>query len=155
MMRTLLIHRPCRSVLFVALAAVVALVGVATLVVLGHAATAQTTWSCSGVHIKPGNDLDAIVNKDPADKATTFCVHAASTGTTYTINNIVQLRSGDRLLGQPGQVVTRGPASYGVPLVKIRNGASLGRLIALSGSNVQLRWLDIAGGEGEYNANGQ
>jgi len=150
MLRTLLIHRPCRSVLVVALAAVVALVGVATLVVLGHAATAQTAFSCSGVHIKPGNDLDAIVNRDPVDRATTFCVHAASTGTTYTINNIVQLHRGDRLLGQPGQVVTRGPASYGVPLVKIRSGVSLGRLVVLNGSNVGLEWLDIAGGKGEY-----
>jgi hypothetical protein len=145
------IHRPNRLVFSVALAAVVALAGVAALVVLlGHAATAQTAFSCSGVHINPGNDLDAIVNKDPADKATTFCVHAASTGTTYTINNMVQLRSGDKLLGQPGQVITRGPASYGIPLVKIRNGASLSRLVVLSGSNVQLRWLDIAGGAGKY-----
>ena len=145
------IHRPNRSALAVALATVAAM---AALTLLVRAATAQTTFPCTGVHIKPGNDLDAIVNNDPGDKATTFCVHASSSGTTYTINNTVQLRRGDRLVGQPGQVITRGPASYGVPPVKIRNGASLGKLVVLSGSNVQLKWLDIAGGVGKFTRDG-
>jgi hypothetical protein len=99
-------------------------------------------------------DLDAIVNRDPADRATTFCVHAPSSGATYYINNTIQLRSGDKLLGEPGNVITRGPASYGVPPVKIRNGGSLAKLIELSGSNVELRWLDIAGSVTKY-SNGQ
>jgi hypothetical protein len=148
------IHRPNRSAVSVALAAVVVLCGVAVLALLVHTAPAEAAFSCSGVQIKPGNDLDAIVNRDPADKATTFCVYAASSGTTYTINNTVNLRSGDKLIGQPGQVITRGPASYGVPPVKIRNGASLGKLIVLSGSNVQLKWLDISGGVGKYTQSG-
>src|SRR3712207_2109666 len=81
------------------LAAVVALAVIATVVVvLGHAPPAEANHTCSGVHIKPGNDLDAIINRDPSDRATTFCVHAASTGsTTYTVNNTVNLRSGDKL----------------------------------------------------------
>jgi hypothetical protein len=148
------IHRPNRSALAVALAAVAVLAALATLALLERAATAQTTFPCTGVHIKPGNDLDAIVNNDPGDKATTFCVHASSSGTTYTVNNIVRLNAGDKLIGQPGQVITRGPASYGVPPVKIRNGASLGRLVVLSGSNVQLRWLDIAGAVGKFTRDG-
>jgi hypothetical protein len=127
------------------LAAGIGLAVIAVILLLGHTPPAAAEHPCEGVHIYPGNDLDAIVNRDPGTKATTFCVHASSSGTTYMIDHTLQLRSGDKLLGQPGQEITRGPASYGVPLVKIRNGASLTRLIQLSGSNVELRWLDIAG----------
>jgi hypothetical protein len=147
-----LIHRPKRAAATI-LAGLIACV-VITVVMLGHTPPAGATHSCSGVHINPGNDLDAIVNRDPADRATTFCLHAPSSGATYYINNTVQLRSGDKLLGQPGQVITRGPASYGVPPVKIRNGGSLAKLIELSGSNVALRWLDVAGSVAKY-SNGQ
>jgi len=120
------------------------------MLVVGYTPPAEANHSCSGVHINPGNDLDAIVNSDPSTKATTFCVHAPSSGATYTINNSVILRSGDKLIGQPGQIITRGPASYGVPPVKIRNGASLGTLIYALGPNVRLKWLDVAGGVTEY-----
>ncbi len=74
-------------------------------------------------------------------------MHAPSSGATYTINHTLNLRSGDKLLGEPGQVVTRGPASYGVPPVNIRDGSSnLEKIVELAGSNVELRWLDISGG---------
>ena len=136
------------------LATVVALVVTAMVTLTGHHSSSAATFSCSGVHIYPGNDLDAIVNRDPTDKATTFCVHAGSSGTTYDVNNTVQLRAGDKLLGQPGQVITRGPASYGVPPVKIRNSGSLRVLIRPYGSNVQIRWLDIAGGLLKYKSSG-
>ncbi len=134
------------------LASIVAAVVAAALgaLLLGHTPPAGATHSCSGVHVYPGNDLDAIVNNDPGDRATTFCVHAPSSGATYTINNTLQLRSGDKLKGQPGRVITRGPASYGVPPVKIRNGASLEKLIQLEGSNTKLRWLDVAGAAVKY-----
>jgi hypothetical protein len=105
--------------------------------------------------LQPGDDLDAIVNNDPADRATTFCVHASTSGTTYKINRTVRLKAGDKLIGQPGQVVTRGPASYGVPPVKIRNGSSVDKLVELVGPNVQLRWLDIAGAEAKYHRTGR
>jgi hypothetical protein len=140
----LMIDRPWRAVAII-LAGVIACAIIAAAVILGHTPPAEATHSCSGVHINPGNDLDAIVNSDPVDRATTFCIHAPSTGATYTIDHTVELMSGDKLLGEPGQVITRGPASYGVPPVKIRNGASLPRLIQLSGSNVELRWLDVSG----------
>jgi hypothetical protein len=149
------IHRLERWTVAAALATVVGLAAIAAVVLMGPAPPAEATHSCSGVHIKPGNDLDAIVNRDPRDRATTFCVHASSSGSTYTVNNLVELWSGDKLIGQPGQVVTRGPASYGVPLVKIRNGASLSRLLELRGSNAQAKWLDIAGGKGKYDSRGE
>jgi hypothetical protein len=146
----LAIHRPERAIAPVLASAIVCAVIVAVMLVVGYTPPAEANHSCSGVHINPGNDLDAIVNSDPSTKATTFCVHAPSSGATYTINNSVILRSGDKLIGQPGQIITRGPASYGVPPVKIRNGASLGTLIYALGPNVRLKWLDVAGGVTEY-----
>jgi hypothetical protein len=140
------IHPPNRAFATV-LAAVIGLAVITAMLLLGDTQPAAATHPCEGVQIYPGNDLDAIVNRDPSDRATTFCVHAALSGTTYTVNNTVVLRSGDQLLGQPGQVITRGPASYGVPPVKIRAvNSSLEFIFKLQGSNVQLRWLDIAGG---------
>lgn len=145
-----LVYRPGRSTVSVAAAVIVALAGIVALTLLGRTVPAEAAQFCSGVQIKPGNDLDAIVNRDPRDRATTFCVHAASAGTIYRINNPVVLRGGDKLIGRPGPVVRRGPASFGVPPVKIRNGAALDRLVALNGSNIRLRWLDIAGAKGKF-----
>lgn len=142
-----------RRVIVAASATVVVFIAVVVAALAGHQASAAT-FSCSGVHINPGSDLDAIVNRDPSYRATTFCVHAPSSGATYYVDNTVQLRAGDKLLGEPGQVVTRGPASYGVPRVKIRNGGSLRVLVRPGGSNVQIRWLDIAGGVLKYRSNG-
>lgn len=132
-----------------------AVVAVLVLLLAGYAAGAAGAAEepCSGVQINPGDDLDAIVNSDPGNKATTFCVHASSSGTTYPINNTLLVKSGDKLIGDPGQVMTRGPASYGVPKVNISNGASLDKLIELRGPS-QLRWLSIGGAESKRNANG-
>lgn len=145
------IHRPNLAVAGIILASIFATV-VITVVLPGHSSSAAT-FSCSGVHIRPGNDLDAIVNRNPSDRATTFCVHASSSGTTYNINNTVVLKTGDRIIGRPGQVVRRGPATYGRPLVRIRNGGSLGTLIELHGPTA-LRWLDIAGAVSKRYKNG-
>jgi len=127
------------------LASIIVALMVGAAVLVWHTPPAEA-HSCSGVQINPGQDLDAIVNNDPSTRATTFCVHASSSGATYTINRTLQLRSGDKILGEPGQVITRGPASYGVPPVKIRDGSSgLEKIVELSGLNVELRWLDVAG----------
>jgi hypothetical protein len=144
------IDRPRRTIAAISAGAIACALIAAVAVALWDAPPAGATHACSGVQIQPGEDLDAIVNGDPAEEATTFCVHASSSGTTYAIDHPLLLGSGDKLLGHPGRVVTRGPASYGVPLVKIRNGASLTRLIDLSGSNVALGWLDVAGANGKY-----
>ena len=146
----LIINRPWRAIAIISAGIIACAIMAAVAVALWHAPPAEEPYSCSGVHIKPGDDLDAIVNNDPAEKATAFCVFAASSGTIYTVDHAVELRSGDKLLGQPGRMVTRGPTSYGVPLVKIRNGASLLRLIDVLGSNVVLRWLDVGGAKGRY-----
>ncbi len=148
-----LVHLP--KTIFAAVSAVAFSLAVITVVVLlGHAPSSAASFSCSGVNIYPGNDLDAIVNSDPSTRATTFCLHASSSGTTYWVNNSVLLRAGDKLMGQPGQVITRGPASYGVPPVKIRSGVSLRALINANGPNVQLSWLDVSGGVTKYRSDG-
>ena len=140
-------HSICRPSLLITTVFVSVIVIVTTAVVLlvGYSAEAASQPWCSGVQIRPGNDLDAVVNRDPGDRATTFCVSASPSGTTYNVSDTVRLGPGDRLLGQPGQAITRGPASYGVPTVKLRGGASLEKVIELRGTN-QLRWLDVSGG---------
>lgn len=147
-------NRPFAVGLVSAIMVGVVMLAIVVVAVIGHTPrAAAASFSCSGIQVKPGDDLDAIINNDPADRATTFCVHASSSGTTYKINHSIVLKQGDKIFGQPGEVVTRGPADYGVPIVYLRNGASLGKLIMLRGSN-QLRWLDIAGAEAKYRRKG-
>jgi hypothetical protein len=103
--------------------------------------------SCVGTHINPGDDLDAIVNADPEGSATTFCIH----GGTYSLSASLNVRAGDKLIGESGTLETKGPATYptSVP-VKIINGAGLSRLMTVYGSNVRLEWLDLSGAKGTY-----
>ena len=118
-------------------------------VLLVHTLPAGAQDSCSGVQVNPGDDLDAIVNADPRDTATTFCVNAHSDGTTatYNVSETLRLKDGDRLIGQTGETVTRGPATYGVPEVMIRPSGSLDKIIAALGKNIEIQWVDIAGAE--------
>jgi hypothetical protein len=108
-------------------------------------------WGCGGKHILPGDDLDAKVNADSSSVATTFCIHAG----TYTIDRTINVRTGDKLLGEEGATTTRGPATYPTaPPVNIRNGTNLTRLIHLEGANVTLKWLDVSGARSLHNADG-
>jgi hypothetical protein len=67
----------------------------------------QDPPACSGNQITPDEDLDAIVNGDEAGTATTFCIE----GGTYPINNVIQLRSGDKLIGEAGTLTTQAQLS--------------------------------------------
>ncbi len=108
-------------------------------------------WECSGKQIVPGDDLDAIVNADSSTVATTFCIH----GGTYAIDHTINVRTGDKLLGEEGATTTHGPATYPTdPPVKITNGANLTRLIQAEGKNVTLKWLDVSGARSRHNADG-
>jgi hypothetical protein len=118
-------------------------------------ATAQD--SCSGVPVNPDDNLDAIVNSDPRTTATTFCVNAHSDGATatYDISETLRLKDGDRLIGQTGETVTRGPATYGVPKVEIRPSGSLDSIIRAVGKNIEIQWVDIAGAVGKTTTDGK
>lgn len=112
----------------------------------------QEAWSCAGTQVLPGDDLDAIVNADLASTATTFCIH----GGTYPLSSKLDVRAGDRLLGEPGTLTTKGPATYpaNVP-VKIVNGNNLSRLMTVYDTGVRLEWLDMSGAKGTYNSQSQ
>jgi hypothetical protein len=97
---------------------------------LGGGADARSAGgggSSSGVRVNPGEELDAIVNGDPPDRATTYRLNAQPDGTmaTYPISETLRLKGGGRLMGEQGETVTRGPAVYGVPRVTILTQRSL------------------------------
>ena len=102
--------------------------------------------ACSGKTVAAGQDLDAIVNADSMATATTFCIQAG----TYSLSQTLTVGTGDKLIGETGITKTAGSAEYAEPVVKIRNAASLSKLISVSGDNATLRWLDVAGAVGEY-----
>src|SRR5918994_1082367 len=84
-----------------AVLSVAGLTATMVVVLLVHTLPAAGQDLCSGVQVNPGDDLDAIVNADPRDTATTFCVYAA----TYNISETLRLSDGDRLIGQTGTTV--------------------------------------------------
>src|SRR5215217_3667423 len=140
-----------------ALLPVAGLIATMVVVLMVHILPAAAQDSCSGVQVNPANDLDAIVNADPRDTATTFCVNANSDGTTatYNISETLRLRDGDRLIGQTGETGIRGPATYGVPKVEIRSSGSPDQIIAAVGKNIEIQWVDIAGAVGKTTTTGQ
>ncbi len=73
------------------------------------------TWTCTGTHIdqnqNPKVDIDAIINNDPADRATRFCVHAG----TYRVSAPAILKAGDKLAGEPGTKTTVDTATKPTP----------------------------------------
>jgi hypothetical protein len=134
-----LVHKP-NPVVTAVLASVIAAVIVTFLVLAEYSAQAATApASCSGVNVQFGSDLDAIVNRDPGTTATTFCLASGK----YVINNTLLLKNGDKLVGPQGEVVKRGPASYGVPTAKIV-GSGVEQIISPRGSNITIRWVDIS-----------
>ncbi len=123
-----------------------AVLAAAGLLMMGYEAGAEEPV-CSGVRINPGEDLDAIVNSDPSGRATTFCVRAGS----YTVDQIVQPRTGDKIVGEAGRLIRRGPAADPEPVVRIVNGSdSMGNVIRPNGARIVLRWLDVSGAVGQY-----
>ena len=140
-----------------AVLSVAGLTATMVVVLLLHILPASAQDSCSGVQVNPGDELHAIVNGDPRDTATTFCLNAYSDGTsaTYNISETLRLKDGDRLIGQTGEIVTRGPATYGVPKVMIRPSGSPDKIIAPIGKDNEIQWVDIAGGVGKTTTDGK
>jgi hypothetical protein len=134
-----------------AVLSVAGLTATMVVVLLAHTLPAAGQDSCSGVQVNPGDDLDAIVNGDLRDRATTFCVNTG----TYYISETLRLNDGDRLIGQTGEIVTRDPATYGVPEVSIRPSGSPDKIIAAVGKDIEIQWVDIAGAVGKTTTDGQ
>jgi hypothetical protein len=116
------------------------------LIALGSEVGMAQSTTCSGKTVTVGQDLDAIVNADPQNTATTFCLASGE----YPIDNTLLLHQGDKILGPEGRIITRGPASYGNPTAKIANAGSLSRLVQYNGSNTVMKWVEIRGAVGRY-----
>jgi hypothetical protein len=106
------------------------------------------TWTCTGTHIFPGvkpeNDIDAMINKDASDRATTFCVHAG----TYPVSAPAILKTGDKLMGEPGPTPTTvDTATKPTPVVKLV-GSGTDNLLRARGPGISISWVDVTGASG-------
>src|SRR5215210_69815 len=93
--------------------------------------------------IRPGDDLDAIINGDPSGTATTFCVDAG----TYTVSTEARLRTGDKLKGQPGTTTNVGTATKPAPVVMLLGGSS-DNILRADGPGISITWVDLSGARG-------
>ena len=89
-----------------------------------------------------GEDLDAVVNADPAATATRFQL----SGCTYHVDNTVQPEDGDEIAGPVGTFIMRGPAYDPEPLATIQGSATLGQVMKPRGT-FHGDWLQIFGGD--------
>jgi hypothetical protein len=129
------------------MAALLVVMGLAALL-LGAAPLAAA--ESQSLHIYPGQDLAAIVNGDSATTATTFYVHGQSGGSyTYNVGATLRLNTGDKLIGDTGTFIERGPAFDPQPTVNIVGGAGVSQVIRAQGT-VHLEWVKIVGGTGQY-----
>jgi hypothetical protein len=120
---------------------------------------ATSTWGCMGTVIKPGNDIDNIINSDPSGTATTFCVDAG----TYQISAPAILKAGDKLIGQPGTkpLVQKCTASscvntnvpQPIPVVKLV-GSGTDNLLRARGNPIFISWVDLTGAKGTGTGSG-
>jgi hypothetical protein len=120
---------------------------------------AATTWGCTGEEIKPGEDIDAIINNDPSGSATIFCVDAG----TYPVSAPAILKAGDKLIGQPGTkrfvekcsgsscVPTK--ATQPIPVVKL-DGSGTDNLLRARGTDIFISWVDLTDASGTGNGSG-
>jgi hypothetical protein len=120
---------------------------------------ATSTWGCMGTVIKPGNDIDNIINNDPSGTATTFCVDAG----TYQVSAPAILKAGDKLIGQPGtkpfvQKCTAGSCvntnvPQPIPVVKLV-GSGTDNLLRARGNPIFISWVDLTGASGTGTGSG-
>jgi Right handed beta helix region len=112
----------------------------------------SSDWPASDceVEIRPGQDIDAIINNDASGTATTFCVYAGS----YTVSAPAILKAGDKLKGEPNPPLTPvGPANKPTPVVKLDASGSE-NLLRASGNDISITWVDLSGADGTGNGTG-
>jgi hypothetical protein len=121
--------------------------------------TEAATWGCTGKDIAPGNDIDSIINNDPSDRATTFCVSAG----TYPVSAPAILKTGDKLIGQPGTAYPVQKCVAGscvntkvtqpIPVVKL-DGSGTDNLLRARGDGISISWVDLTDASGTGNGSG-
>ena len=99
--------------------------------------------------IRPGDDIDAIINNDASGTATTFCVYAG----TYKVSTQATLKAGHKLMGQPGTTTTVGRATKPTPVVELI-GSGSDNLLRADGSGISISWVDLSGANGTGNGTG-
>jgi hypothetical protein len=111
------------------------------------------TWTCTGTHIdqnqNPKVDIDAIINNDPADRATRFCVHAG----TYQVSEPAILKAGDKLDGEWGTTTTVDTAIKPTPVVYL-DGNGTDNLLRARGTGISISWVDLTDASGTGNGSG-
>jgi len=120
--------------------------------------TTGSTPYCTGnhiTHIYPGDDIDAKINNDPSDTATTFCVHAGR----YTVSAPAILKVGDKLAGEPGTVdtidLTRTTKTATKPTPKVKlEGGGTDNLLRARGTGISISWVDLSRASGTGNGAG-
>ena len=120
---------------------------------------AATTWGCTGEEIKPGEDIDAIINNDPSGSATIFCVDAG----TYPVSAPAILKAGDKLIGQPGtkrfvekcsgSSCVNTKVTQPIPVVKL-DGSGTDNLLRARGTDIFISWVDLTDASGTGNGSG-
>jgi hypothetical protein len=124
-----------------------------------RAEAATSTWGCMGTVVKPGNDIDSIINNDRSDTPTTFCVDAG----TYTVSAPAILKDGDKLIGQPGTTNPVKKCTAGtcvntevtqpIPVVKLQ-GSGTANLLRARGRNISISWVDLSRASGTGTGSG-
>jgi hypothetical protein len=121
--------------------------------------TEAATWGCTGNDITPGEDIDAEINKDPSDRATTFCVSAG----TYPVSAPAILKAGDKLIGQPGMTnpvqkcvagsCVNTKVTQPIPVVKL-DGQGTANLLRARGTGIFISWVDLTDASGTGTGSG-
>ena len=96
------------------------------------------------VHVYPGDDLDAKANSAPA--GATIRVHSKSGVAlyVYTVDDDIELQSGQTLIGGVGTVTPLGPANVPKPMVGMKAAkTSMDTMMKVQGDPIRIAWLDI------------
>jgi hypothetical protein len=107
------------------------------------------TWTCTGNHITPGEDIDNIINNDASGTATRFCIHAG----TYKVSAPAILKAGDKLDAQWGTTTTVDTATKPTPVVKLV-GSGTDNLLRARGTGISITWVDLSGASGTGTGSG-
>jgi hypothetical protein len=111
--------------------------------------TSDWPYSDCEKDIKPGADVDNVINSDSSGTATTFCVYAGK----YPVSTQATLKAGDKLKGEPGTWTSVDTATKPTPVVKLE-GSGSDNLLRADGNGISISWVDLTGAKGTGNGTG-